>query len=175
MPLGCWRVILLATGIIASLLKGGDYEEAVILAFLLAGLLPSRRQFYRRASLFGERFTAGWLATIALVLHLRRSGWVFSPTSIWSIRIRCGGPFSFSGEGEAPRFLRAMVGRAGSSAILWGCEVTATAAVFEPTLPTPDELAQARTMVAAFPHSYAHLALLGDKALLFNSRSQMRS
>ncbi|MGB4946110.1 MAG: bifunctional lysylphosphatidylglycerol flippase/synthetase MprF [Candidatus Competibacter denitrificans] len=158
-------VILLATGIVASLLKGGDYEEAVILAFLLAGLLPSRRQFYRRASLFGERFTAGWLATIALVLISSIWLGVFSykhleySHSLWWA-------FSFSGEGEAPRFLRAMVGALGV-ALFFGVAKLLRPAVFEPTLPTPDELAQARTMVAAFPHSYAHLALLGDKALLF--------
>lgn len=158
-------VILLATGIIASLLKGGDYEEAVILAFLLAGLLPSRRQFYRRASLFGERFTAGWLATIALVLISSIWLGVFSykhleySHSLWWA-------FSFGGEGEAPRFLRAMVGALGV-ALFFGVAKLLRPAVFEPTLPTPDELAQARTMVAAFPHSYAHLALLGDKALLF--------
>ncbi|MER2528978.1 MAG: bifunctional lysylphosphatidylglycerol flippase/synthetase MprF [Candidatus Competibacter denitrificans] len=157
--------ILLATGIIASLLKGGDYEEAVILAFLLAGLLPSRRQFYRRASLFGERFTAGWLATIALVLISSIWLGVFSykhleySHSLWWA-------FSFGGEGEAPRFLRAMVGALGV-ALFFGVAKLLRPAVFEPTLPTPDELAQARTMVAAFPHSYAHLALLGDKALLF--------
>ena len=52
-------VVFLVAGIAASLLKGADYEEALILSVLLAGLLPSRRQFYRRASLFGERFTPG--------------------------------------------------------------------------------------------------------------------
>ncbi len=159
-------VLLLAAGIIASLLKGADFEEALILAVLLAGLLPSRRQFYRRASLFGERFTPGWLAAIAVVLLC--SVWLglfsykhvnYSHSLWWE--------FSFGGEGGAPRFLRAMVGALGV-ALFFGIAKLLRPASLEPTLPGQGELEQARAIAAAFPHTYAHLALLGEKALLFN-------
>jgi phosphatidylglycerol lysyltransferase len=134
---------------------------------LLAGLLPSRRQFYRRASLFGERFTPGWLAAIAVVLLC--SVWLgffsykhveYSNELWWD--------FSFSGRGEAPRFLRAMVGAMGV-ALFFGVAKLLRPAPFEPTLPGPEEKRQAHAIAAAFPRSYAHLALLGDKALLFNA------
>ncbi len=160
-------VAFLAAGIAASLLKGADYEEAIILSVLLAGLLPSRRQFYRRASLFGERFTPGWLAAIAVVLLC--SVWLgffsykhveYSNELWWD--------FSFSGRGEAPRFLRAMVGAMGV-ALFFGVAKLLRPAPFEPTLPGPEEKRQAHAIAAAFPRSYAHLALLGDKALLFNA------
>ena len=44
-------ILLLAAGIGFSLLKGLDYEEAIILGAMLAALLPCRSQFYRKASL----------------------------------------------------------------------------------------------------------------------------
>jgi len=160
--------LFLAAGIAASLLKGFDYEEALILGILLAGLLPSRRQFYRRASLFSERFTPGWIAAIATVLI--GSAWLgffsyqhveYSHDLWWD--------FSFSGEGEAPRFLRAMVGAVGV-ALLFGIAKLLQPASFEPTLPDAEAMHQVRTVAIAFPRSYAHLALLGDKALLFNEK-----
>lgn len=159
-------VAFLSAGIAASLLKGADYEEAIVLTALLAGLLPSRGQFYRRASLFGERFTPGWLATIAVVLIC--SVWLglfsykhvdYSHDLWWQ--------FSFSGEGEAPRFLRAMVGALGV-VLFFGLAKLLRPALFEPVLPDTSELEQARAIAVAFPRTYAHLALLGDKALLFN-------
>jgi phosphatidylglycerol lysyltransferase len=159
-------VAFLVAGIVASLLKGGDYEEALILTILLGGLLPARRNFYRHASLFGERFTIGWLITIAVVLGC--SIWLgfFSykhveySNSLWWA-------FSFGGGGEAPRFLRAMVGAVGM-VLFFGVSNLLRPTNFEPTLPDAAELAQASRLIAAYPHTYAHLALMGDKALLFN-------
>lgn len=160
-------VILLAAGIVVSLLKGADYEEAVILALLLGGLLPSRQQFYRHASLFGERFTPGWLATIAVVIICSIWLGVFSyrhvdySHSLWWV-------FSFGGEGDAPRFLRAMVGTLGV-ALFFGIAKLLQPTPFEPAMPTAEDLEQAHRIAMQFSASYAHLALLGDKALLFNA------
>jgi phosphatidylglycerol lysyltransferase len=161
-------VILLGTGIVASLLKGFDYEEALILSILLAGLLPSRREFYRHASLFGERFTPGWIAAIAIILIC--SVWLgfFSyknveyANSLWW-------EFSFGDAGQASRFLRAVVGAMGV-ALFFAVAKLLRPAPFAPVPPGPDELEQARIIAAGFPHTYAHLALLGDKALLFNEK-----
>ncbi len=161
-------VIFLGAGVAASLLKGADYEEATVLAMLLAGLLPSRAQFYRRASLFSERFTPGWLAAIAVVLLCSLWLGLFSYKNVeyshdlwWE--------FSFGGEGEAPRFLRAMVGALGA-ALLFAIGKLLRPASFAPTLPSPEDLRQARMIAEAFPQTYAHLALSGDKALLFNAQ-----
>ena len=138
-------VALLSAGIAASLLKGADYEEAIILGVLLAGLLPSRRQFYRRASLFGERFTPGWLAAIVVVLMC--SVWLgffsykhveYSHDLWWA--------FSFGGEGDAPRFLRAMVGALGA-ALFFGIAKLLRPASFEPILPSAFASCANATMV----------------------------
>ena len=50
-------VLLLASGVVLSLLKGLDLAEALILAAMLALLLPCRRHFYRKGVLLTERFT----------------------------------------------------------------------------------------------------------------------
>ena len=55
---GAWvlTLVLLAIGMAASLFKGLDYEEAGILFIVFMVLLPSRALFFRRTSLFSERF-----------------------------------------------------------------------------------------------------------------------
>jgi uncharacterized membrane protein YbhN (UPF0104 family) len=45
---------LLAVGIVASLIKGFDYEEAMLLALIAAALLGCRGRFYRHGSLIHE-------------------------------------------------------------------------------------------------------------------------
>src|SRR5207244_3344284 len=49
-------VIVLSGGIFLQLLKGGDYEEAIILSIMLFALVASRRHFVRKASLVSEAF-----------------------------------------------------------------------------------------------------------------------
>ena len=150
----------LAAGIAASLLKGADYEEAIILSVLLAGLLPSRRQFYRRASLFGERFTPGWLAAIAVVLLC--SVWLgffsykhveYSNELWWD--------FSFSGRGEAPdSYARWWAPWA------WRCSSASPSCCERRRSSRPAGAGgkrQAHAIAAAFPRSYAHLALLATR------------
>jgi phosphatidylglycerol lysyltransferase len=157
---------LLVVGIMVSLLKGADYEEASFLAVLLLGLLPCRRRFYRKSSLISQRFTAGWLATIAVVFIC--TAWLclfayqhveYSHDLWWQ--------FSFT-EGDAPRSLRALVGTVGLTLLIAGAKLLQSA----PTAlvqPTTAELEQARSIIAACRQTYPHLALLGDKSLLFNA------
>lgn len=160
-------MLLLLVGIIASLLKGGDYEEAIVLTVLLAGLAPARPVFYRRTSLLNEPFTSGWIVTIVLVLL--GVAWLgffsykdvqYSNDLWWQ--------FSFSDVGDASRFLRATVGVAALS--LW----FAVAKLLRPApprihLPDAVELQQAQSVIATCPYTYAWLALLEDKTLLFNA------
>ncbi len=159
-------VLFLGAGITASLLKGADYEEAIILTVLLAGLLPSRREFYRRASLLNESFTPGWVATILVVMVCAAWLGIFSYRHVEYSRALWW-DFSFGDEGSAPRSLRALVGALGV-VLFFGIAKLLRPARFEPTRPGLEDLRQAQAIAAAFPRSYAHLALLGDKALLFN-------
>ncbi len=160
-------VLLLLVGIGASLLKGGDYEEASLLAVPLVGLLPARPVFYRKTSLLNEPFTAGWVAIILLVLFCTAWLGFFSYKSVQYSK-DLWWQFSFTDQGNAPRFLRAMVGVTALG--LW----FAVAKLLRPApprmrLPDAETLQQAETVIAAYPYTYAGLALLADKTLLFNA------
>ena len=100
-------VVFLGIGIILSLLKGVDYEEAIVLGIMLLALLPCRKYFYRRASLFHDSLSLGW--SIMIVLVLASSIWlgIFAYKHVdYSNRLW----WQFALEGDAPRFLRAAVG-----------------------------------------------------------------
>ena len=150
---------LLAAGSLLSLLKGVDYEEALLLLAVLAALLPCRRYFYRRTSLLGETFTASWVATILLVLLC--SLWLglfaykhqaYSGELWWRFALR----------GDAPRFLRAEVG-ASVLLLLFAAAKLLRPNPPAPMLPDPGQLQLARQVVARAPQTSANLALLGDK------------
>jgi phosphatidylglycerol lysyltransferase len=155
---------LLAGGIALSLLKGLDYEEASALTLVLAALWMSRRQFYRPAALFEERFTAGWIAAVAVVLGATLWLGFFSfrhvaySQDLW---------WQFDLKADAPRFLRAAV----ASAVVVGAVGIARLlrpAQPAPQLPGPVELERAEAVIARQERTGGNLALLGDKALLFS-------
>ena len=160
--------ILLALGIVASLTKGLDWEEAVALGVVLTVLLPSRRVFYRKAALTGEPFSPEWVVAIACVLGV--SLWIgfFSfrhveySSQLW---------WRFTLHGDAPRFLRAsagvlvVLGSFGFARLLRHAPVTVP-------FPGPAELERVVPLVRDCPDGSAGLALLGDKALLFDEENR---
>lgn len=163
---GAWHVTmwLLGAGIAASLLKGIDYEEALLLAAVLLPLWWSRGQFYRKASLLAEPLSPAWLANA--VVAVAASIWVGLlayrhvpyANELW---------WQFALDGHAPRMLRASL-----LAVLvlgaYGVLRLLAPARTRPALPTAVELERAMPVIRASPDSSAHLALLGDKALLFS-------
>ncbi|HEV7668815.1 MAG TPA: bifunctional lysylphosphatidylglycerol flippase/synthetase MprF [Thermoanaerobaculia bacterium] len=157
-------VALLAAGIVTSLAKGLDWEEALVLAAMLAALLPCRRFFSRRAALFGAPFTPGWIVAIATVLAgsiwlgLFAYSHVDYSHELW---------WRFALDANAPRFLRASVGGLALVVAFAFARLLRPSAP-RPTLPTPADLDLAATIAAASPRSSAHLALLGDKELLWS-------
>ncbi|HEX5436957.1 MAG TPA: bifunctional lysylphosphatidylglycerol flippase/synthetase MprF [Gemmatimonadaceae bacterium] len=159
-------VALLAAGVLFSLLKAFDYEEAILLTVMLAALVPNRRYFYRKASIIEERFTRGWIAAIALaVLGSIAFGIILYHNGTY--RNEAFWHFGFQSQG--PRFLRAT---AGAVALL---VIFAVARLIRParpprTVPSAQELHEAATIVERSPEAASHLALLGDKALLFNAQ-----
>jgi phosphatidylglycerol lysyltransferase len=159
-------VVLIAAGIVASLLRGLAYEEALVLACLGVLLAPARDVFYRRAALFDLRLSGGWIAAIAMVVI--GSIWVgffafrhveYSHDLWWQ----------FALDAKAPRFLRASLAVAivGMAAALWQLLRPAPP---PPILAKPADLERARRIIAASPDAPANVALLGDKSLLFSDR-----
>jgi lysylphosphatidylglycerol synthetase-like protein (DUF2156 family) len=61
-------IVLLCVGIVGSLLKGFDYEEALVLGLILVVMLPSHSYFYRKSSLFSQGLSPGWIAAVLIVL-----------------------------------------------------------------------------------------------------------
>jgi len=155
---------LLVCGVLASLLKGLRYEEAIVLALVLAVLALGRRAFYRPTAILDERFTPAWVASIAGVIIL----------SIWiGLLVYRRVPYSddlwrtFALHADAPRMLRA------SLAVIVLAIGYLTLNLLRPARPEPaaasaEDIARARAIINRSDHSLANAALTGDKRLLFN-------
>jgi phosphatidylglycerol lysyltransferase len=155
---------LLIVGIVASMVKGFDYEEAAALLLILVAIWPTRRHFYRKASLFSQPFNAGWITAILIILG--GSVWlgfysyrhIEYADSLW---------WRFAFNADASRFLRATVG-----VVILGL-FFAVARLLRPAAPQPaesgrQELEKAYSIVRNSVAVSANLALLGDKRLLFS-------
>ncbi|GGY18342.1 hypothetical protein GCM10008098_07870 [Rhodanobacter panaciterrae] len=158
-------LVLLLAGAVFSLLKGIDYEEATLLTLLAMALAPAHRLFYRRASLFSTTFSIGWIVAIVAVLGCATWLVLFSYKHVdysgdlwWE--------FSFY-QGGAPRALRALVAAA-AAGMLFALASLIRPRRFNPEPPNDAELTQALPLIKQFPSAQAHLALVGDKTLLFD-------
>jgi phosphatidylglycerol lysyltransferase len=153
----------LAAGIAASLLKGIDYEEALLLGVLLLAFLPSRQHFDREAAFFSARFSPGWMAAVVSVLVA--SVWlglfafqhVQYSNDLW---------WQFELKKEASRFLRGTVGAA-MALLVFGVLRLMRPAPHEVILPGPEEMAAAERIVAGQPATIPFLVYLEDKGLIF--------
>jgi phosphatidylglycerol lysyltransferase len=161
-----WQLALALLGLGAglSLLKGWDFEEASLLGLACLGLLPLRKQFYRRSSLLGQPFTRAWAMAIAAVLlasaFLVLFGHAQTPYADqpW---------WHFALHSEAPRSQRATIGAIALIALF---SLYRLLRPVRPPLLVPDaaELARASAIARRSPATYANLVLRGDKALLFS-------
>lgn len=154
----------LAAGIVASLLHGLDYERAIILFLMLLILLPCRREFYRGARLTRNPLSLRWVLLLTSIIIAGLGVYFFAnkatPYSheLW---------WQFAADQSAPRATRAgLIG-----ALLIGLFALVTA--LRPPrvaadLATPEDLEQARTVIATQANPDANFALTGDKSLLFS-------
>lgn len=155
---------VLAAGILVSILKGLDYEEAIVLSVILLLLLMSRSAFYRRSSLLAEPFSWGWIASIAAAVLGTTWVGLFAyrdvayANDLW---------LNFAFEGDAERFLRASVVVA---VVIVGFAVfrlTRPRWVSAP-LPAPEDVGRAATVAAACDDTLSQLVTMGDKSILFS-------
>src|SRR6202020_1253692 len=161
-----WLMIyLLCAGILLSLLKGFDYEEATILGLVVIVLVLARARFQRRASLIEQHYSGPWI--IALCLVLVTAAWlvVFAyrhvpyDNQLW---------WEFAFQASAPRSLRASLFAAVIAAAygLWRLLRPATP---PKAVPSAGDIERVGALIADVADSTANLALLGDKNLLFNA------
>lgn len=154
------RALLLA-GIIFSLVKGLDYEEAGALLLILGLLQWTRSAFYRRTRFTADALSPAWIATLAVAVSL--SIWiglfaykhVAYQNALW---------WDFSPRGDASRFLRAALASAllVVAAALWRLSRPAS------TQPQGQHVDDLPSMVALAlaDRSDAFLAITGDKLFL---------
>ena len=150
-------------GVFASLLKGLDWEEAVLVGLAALTLWVTQGAFYRKSSLFEQRFSPGWAASVTLALG--GSLWlglfaykdVEYAHDLW---------WQFAFDADASRFMRATL------MAVTALTGLALVRLLRPAPPPPDlpgvaELQRAAALVARTPASDAARVLLGDKRILF--------
>jgi phosphatidylglycerol lysyltransferase len=160
-----WLTIwLLLAGVLLSLLKGFDFEEATILGAVAVLLVSARARFRRRASLIEQRFSGPWIIAVLLVLGVGVWLVLFAyrhvpyEKDLW---------WQFAFEASAPRSLRALL-LAAMIAAAYGMWRLLRPSRQPMAVPQRDDLEQAEVLIANGHDSNANLALLGDKHLMFN-------
>jgi phosphatidylglycerol lysyltransferase len=159
-------IAMLIAGIFLSVLRALDIEQALVLALMLVTFIPSRKYFYRKSSLVEERFSASWIAAILLVTL---GSIALGLVSYANLHISTETFFRFASQAEAARFLRASAGVLAALIVFSVLRLLRTSKLPVPR-PTQADLAEARAIVEGSPQAAAQLALLGDKAFLFNER-----
>lgn len=161
-------LVLLTTGAISSLLKGFDWQEALVLGILLILFLPSRRFFYRKSPLLTIPFSWTWLSFVGIVLI--GAVWIglFSykhveyTNDLW---------WRFAYKGDAPRFLRSSLMLA--VMVLSFCTYRLLRVRPEKArLPTQEEIDALEPIVLRARETQSHLALIGDKAVLWDQNRE---
>ncbi len=155
---------ILVIGMIASLGKGLDYEEAFILGGMLALFIPARRFFYRKSALLQLELPPQWWVLSAIVVL--GSTWlgffafkhVEYSNELW---------WQFALTGDASRFLRSLVAILIVVIALVGYRLL-TRTAFTLALPTPAELDRAGAIARQSSEASAFLALTGDKYLMWS-------
>ena len=161
-----WITIwLLCAGILLSLLKGFDYEEATVLALVVIMLASARSRFRRRASLIEQHYSSAWIAAFFLVLLM--AGWLVLfayrhlpyDNELW---------WQFAFHASAPRSLRAslLAVMIGAAYGLWRVLRPAPPRF---SAPKEEDLECVAALIEKGESTTANLALLGDKNLLFNN------
>ncbi len=155
---------LLVAGIIASLLKGLDFEEAIILALVLGILTLGRLAFHRPTAILSERFTPVWVVSICGVIAV--AVWIgfiayrhvdYSHQLWWT----------FALDANAPRMLRASLAVVVLAAAYLLLNMLRPAQP-EPAVAGPEDFARVRAVIAESDITVANAALTGDKRLLFS-------
>jgi phosphatidylglycerol lysyltransferase len=161
--LGTCLILVASMGF--SLIKGGNYEEAVVMSLALMALLPCRREFHRRSRLTDIRLTPGWILAVggaiagAVWLTFFSFKHVEYSDHLW---------WQFALGADAPRSLRAAVVIALIGLGVGLAHLLRTA----PTRPPPvtdAELEICAKILATSDQVDGHLVFLRDKSVLFSA------
>ncbi len=162
---GAWTmaVLVIGAGMVVSLAKGFDWEEALVLGGVLVLLLTHRSAFYRKAGIFAEPLEPRWLVALGFVvgcsiwLGLAAFQDVDYSHDLW---------WQFSWQDDASRFLRSSL-----VAVVIGAGLSLYAMIHRSPSPRraePLRLDALTPALAQAERADAHLALLEDKRFLFH-------
>ncbi len=170
---GAWllAVLLLAAGTVLTLLKGDGFGEAALLGLATLVLWLSRPAFYRKSPLMDMRLTPGWLLAIAVtVLAVLWLGFF----SFRHVEYRDDLWWSFSLNGDAPRFLRASAGMAALAVLYLASRLLRPHRQPRAAMNDAATMARVKTILAHAEHAHAQscLALLGDKQFIFSQSGE---
>ena len=154
---------LLLLGIIAALLKGFDYEEALILSALFIFILPFRRLFYRKSALLSRNINFNYFlmiaAALAIMVYIGFYSYKHIPYSdaLW---------FDFERHPQAGRFLRSLPVLFGVLAVIFIHRFLTRGAdgIDEPN---PQDYDNVKSIIDLSDDAEASLALLKDKYFIF--------
>ncbi|WP_138934317.1 bifunctional lysylphosphatidylglycerol flippase/synthetase MprF [Roseovarius arcticus] len=155
-------MVLLAVGLVASLLKGLDWQESLSMLATFAVLGLFRPAFYRAEGASLLRLDAQWLVSIIALsgavfwIGLFAHSHVPYQNALW---------WDFSWHGDAPRFLRASLAGAVVLSVIAFNSLLSAKSARAPAQPIPDVV---RAIVASSEDTEAGIALTGDKAFLIS-------
>lgn len=157
-------IFLLVIGILSSLLKGWDYEEAFILFVILLLLIPSKKHFYRKASALTSYLSVNGM--LLIFLATASALWIgfFSykhveySKELW---------WQFEFKKNAPRFLRSTLGIALATILYTIAKLLKP--VTDYTMENKGKgMEDARKILTTSIKTYSNLVLIGDKSIVFD-------
>jgi len=157
---------LMIAGILASLLKGLDWQEAVGLALTTGILWAFRSAFYRASVNSVFRLNGAWMVSLgALLAAITWVGFI----AFNHVEYRDTLWWDFALYGDASRFLRASLVLAIILAAIALNSILMGRVKQTKIQPVPDVV---RQLVAASEDTSANIALLGDKSFLISEDGQ---
>lgn len=159
-----WAVALglLGIGVIASLAKGLDVEEALLMILAAGALWVFRGAFYRVEGTAALHLSLGWFLSVAVLfttlvwIGLLANRHVEYGNALW---------WQVTWSGDASRFLRASLA---GSVVLGALALNSLIAARGPRHSAEPIPQSVRRLVAQSAESEANIALLGDKSFLLD-------
>ncbi len=157
-------IALMTAGIAFSVLKGLDYEEALILVIIMLPLIASRKNFDRDSRLLYSGISLDQMMPAAVVLV--SSAWLgyfsFRHSEYANLSI-----IQFALSGNAPWFLRATVTLSVAALVLPLLKLFRARPEIS-MVPTSEDMLRAFDIARSSSDSSAFLALTGDKSFFFS-------
>jgi len=157
-------VVLLTLGSVLTFLKGYDWQESLVLIVMLLLFLPTRSYYYRKSSLLNMSLSPSWISMITIILlgtvwiGLFSYSHVEYSNELW---------WKFSYQGDVHRFFRSTL----TLTVLvvgFGLYRLLRVSPIKGELPTSEEIDQLQPIVTQAIETQGHLALLGDKYILWS-------